>query len=221
MSLGFVNSITYDIMHRCFAHPSDEVLHKAVTHCKGFPTDKVRFPREAPICPACIGGKMTSRPFPANKHVRAIRPFERMHSDLKEFPIRSYHKNKWFLSGIDEFTSWAWVVPIDSKAKAFNVIKGIYGLIQTRFNAHVEEWKFDEGGEFMSKALDTFLKEKGTQLRYSTPHTPQQNGHAERFNRTIMEKAQAMQIEACLPESWSSGKTEFENVHLVAMRSNN
>jgi hypothetical protein len=33
-------------------------------------------------------------------------------------------------------------------------------------------------------------------------HTPQQNGHAEGFNRTCMNKARAMCLEACLPDSW-------------------
>jgi hypothetical protein len=30
----------------------------------------------------------------------------------------------------------------------------------------------------------------------------QQNGRAERFNRTLMDKAQAMRLDACLPPSW-------------------
>ena len=30
----------------------------------------------------------------------------------------------------------------------------------------------------------------------------QQNGRAERLNRTLLEKAQSMRLEACLPDSW-------------------
>ena len=40
---------------------------------------------------------------------------------------------------------------------------------------------------------------------------PQQNGCAERFNQTIIEKAQAMRFTACLPQSW----WEFCVLHAV------
>ena len=45
----------------------------------------------------------------------------------------------------------------------------------------------------------------------SIPHTPQQNGRAERFNRTISDKAQAMRFQAHLPESY----WEFATSHAV------
>ena len=45
-----------------------------------------------------------------------------------------------------------------------------------------------------------FLTSKGVTHQTSVPHTPQQNGHAKRFNRTILEKAEAMHQYACLPK---------------------
>ena len=33
----------------------------------------------------------------------------------------------------------------------------------------------------------------------TVPHTPQQNGRAERFNRTLLEKSEAIRQHACLP----------------------
>ena len=36
----------------------------------------------------------------------------------------------------------------------------------------------------------------------SIPHMHQQNGHAERLNRTLIEKAQALHFEACLPQCY-------------------
>jgi hypothetical protein len=43
---------------------------------------------------------------------------------------------------------------------------------------------------------------KGISRQYSVPHLPQQNGRAERFNQIIMEKAQAICLNACLPNSF-------------------
>ena len=45
-----------------------------------------------------------------------------------------------------------------------------------------------------------FLTSKGVTHQTSVSHTPQQNGHAERFNQTILKKAEAMHQHACLPK---------------------
>jgi len=60
----------------------------------------------------------------------------------------------------------------------------------------------DAGGEYKSAAFLKALNKQGIKVLQSAPHTPQQNGCAERFNRTIMDKAEAMWHEACLPDSW-------------------
>ena len=60
----------------------------------------------------------------------------------------------------------------------------------------------DTGGEFKSDELRTFLKELSIDILTSVPHMHQQNGHAERFIRTIVEKAQAICLEACIPQNW-------------------
>jgi len=44
----------------------------------------------------------------------------------------------------------------------------------------------------MSKAFEAFMREYGIQHQTSTPYTPQQNGVAERANRTLMEMARVM-----------------------------
>jgi transposase InsO family protein len=56
----------------------------------------------------------------------------------------------------------------------------------------------DAGGEFKSNKLRMFLKELGINILTSVPHMHQQNGCAERFIRTIVEKAQAIRLEACI-----------------------
>ena len=43
----------------------------------------------------------------------------------------------------------------------------------------------------------------------SVPHMHQQNGRAERLNRTLIEKAQALRFEACLPQSYWEFSVEF------------
>ena len=69
----------------------------------------------------------------------------------------------------------------------------------------------DAGGEYKSDAFDKLLLDNGIKILQSTPHQPQQNGRAERFNRTLMDKAEAMHHDASLPPSW----WEFAVMHGV------
>ena len=66
----------------------------------------------------------------------------------------------------------------------------------------------DRGGEFMAGELQQFFTSRGVTHQTSVPHTPQQNGHAERFNQTLLEKAEAMRYNGCLPKSFWQGAVE-------------
>ena len=48
--------------------------------------------------------------------------------------------------------------------------------------------------------LDTFYQSKGIKSETSVPYTPQQNGKAERLNRTLLDKARPMLADANLPK---------------------
>ena len=65
-------------------------------------------------------------------------------------------------------------------------------LVKTQYGADIKEWMSDAGGEYKSDAFLKTLKDAGIKILQSAPHTPQQNGRAERFMRTIMDKAQSM-----------------------------
>jgi transposase InsO family protein len=50
----------------------------------------------------------------------------------------------------------------------------------------------DRGGEYISNEFQSFCKESGIRKQFTARYTPQQNGVAERKNRTIMEMARSM-----------------------------
>ena len=50
----------------------------------------------------------------------------------------------------------------------------------------------DNGGEYLSKQFQNFLRSKGITHETTNPYTPEQNGVAERMNRTLVESAKAM-----------------------------
>lgn len=60
----------------------------------------------------------------------------------------------------------------------------------------------DNGGEYFSHEFETYLKSKSTQHELSVAYSPQQNGVAERMNRTLIECARAMIEHAGLSNSY-------------------
>ncbi|GJV18662.1 ribonuclease H-like domain-containing protein [Tanacetum coccineum] len=62
---------------------------------------------------------------------------------------------------------------------------GFYYLVR-------KQMRSDNGTEFKNKVMDEFCREKGIKREYSVARTPQQNGVAERKNRTLIEAARTM-----------------------------
>ncbi|GJR59879.1 retrovirus-related pol polyprotein from transposon TNT 1-94 [Tanacetum coccineum] len=56
----------------------------------------------------------------------------------------------------------------------------------------VKELRSDNGTEFRNHKLEEFYDEKGISQNFSSPCTPEQNGVAERRNRTLIEAARTM-----------------------------
>ncbi|GBP59174.1 Copia protein [Eumeta japonica] len=58
----------------------------------------------------------------------------------------------------------------------------------------------DNGKEYCNAEMDNFLRNQGIQRRLSVVRTPQQNGVAERFNRTIVEMARCLLLQSSLSD---------------------
>ena len=54
--------------------------------------------------------------------------------------------------------------------------------------------------ELTSTEFENYLKKEGVKHELSVPKTPEQNGVAERLNRTLVEAVRAMLIQAKLPQ---------------------
>ena len=112
---------------------------------------------------------------PASAHLpsetKASAPFEYIHSDLKSFPMVSYHKYRYFVSFIDDFTSYAWIVLLCNKASAITALKQFIAMVTNQYNMHVKEWMSNVGGEYKSDAFIRTLKDAGIKILQSALHT--------------------------------------------------
>ena len=63
----------------------------------------------------------------------------------------------------------------------------------------IKTLRLDGGGEYFFNEFSDFLQKHGVRRQFTCKYTLQQNGVAERMNRTILERARSMRVHAGLP----------------------
>jgi transposase InsO family protein len=174
-----------------------------------------------PICEPCLAGKMHSNPFPAS-HRHSTKPLELIHSDLHgPLPVQSHDGYRYWITFIDDHTHFRAVMKLKRKSDAFDAFKIFKAFAENALNAKIKALQDDKAGEYMSTAFIKFTDECGIHRRHTTRNRPQQNGVAERANRTMSDDMTAMLSEAHLPASMSvlycppqvpSGSNRFRSV---------
>jgi hypothetical protein len=88
---------------------------------------------------------------------------------------------------------------LKSKDEVFNKFKEFKALIDNLSERKIKMLRSNNGGEYTSKEFVNFCKDVGIKRELTTPYNPQQNGLAERKNRTIMEVVKTMIHDQDLP----------------------
>ena len=83
---------------------------------------------------------------------------------------------------------------LERENEVFNKFKEFKALVENHTEKKIKTFQSDNGGEFKE-----LCRESGIKRELITPYNPQQNGIAERKNRTIMEAARAMLHDHDLP----------------------
>ena len=63
-------------------------------------------------------------------------------------------------------------------------------------------FRLDNGGEYVSGTFAQWCQDRGIGQQFSSPYSPQQNGRAERLNRTLLEKVRAMLLDSGMSEGF-------------------
>jgi len=148
----------------------------------GLPT----IPRKLKQCDACILGKHSKQSF-HDSHSKAHRKLELIHSDLcGPMPIPSVNGNKYMMTFIDDYTRMCWVYLLKNKSDAFQTFNNIHKWIENDAQTHIESIHTDNGKEYTSNEFENYIRQHGIKHQTIVPYNPQQNGVAERMNRTIL-----------------------------------
>ncbi|GJS06008.1 ribonuclease H-like domain-containing protein [Tanacetum coccineum] len=104
---------------------------------------------------------------------------------------------------LDESMIWhrrfTWVFFLASKDETSGILKSFITQIENLVDKKVKIIRCDNGTEFKNRVMSEFYEKKGIKREFSIARTPQQNGVAERRNRTLIEAARTMLADSKLP----------------------
>ena len=154
-----------------------------------------------PFCEHCVVSKQSRLKFgrstAKSKHILDL-----IHSDVWESPVTSLGGAKYFVSFIDDYSRRIWVYPIKKKSDVFPIFKEFRAQVELESGKRIKCLRTDNGGEYIDGDFLAFCKHEGIQRQFTVVDTPQQNGVAERMNRTLLERTRAMLRTARLPKSF-------------------
>ena len=139
-------------------------------------------------------GKYTKTAFPSSES-RSEGVLDLIHSDLcgpmSSVSLTGY---EYYVIFIDDYSRKTWIYFLRSK-KSEEVLKRFQefkALVENQTGRRIRVLRSDNGGEYTSKEFDEFCIQEGIKRQLTVPYTPQQNGVAERKNRSIVGAARAM-----------------------------
>ncbi|GJX12089.1 putative ribonuclease H-like domain-containing protein [Tanacetum coccineum] len=102
----------------------------------------------------------------------------------------------------DDFSRFSWVFFLATKDETSGILKTFITEIENQLDHKVKVIRCDNGTEFKNSVMNQFCKMKGIKREFSVARTPQQNGVAERRNRTLIEAARTMLVDSKLPTTF-------------------
>ncbi len=170
-------------------------------------------------CDHCVIGKGHRQPFPKKSASHSKRLLELVHSDVVgPMEVPSLGGSLYFITFIDDFSKWTTVYTMKKKSGALpcfikfhkmaekhtgnkllkvNIIRRKPGTID-----QIKVLRTDNGGEYVSNKFKSYLEEHGIVHQTTIAYTPQQNGVAERMNRTLIDLVRSMLHDANLDKKF-------------------
>lgn len=177
--LGHLNRISMDLLKKGMATGVDYGLEKG----------------EA--CEVCLLGKQSRKPFKKTGGKRAAEVLGLVHTDLcGPMPSESWNGARYVFTLIDDYSRKIFAYFIKSKSEVLEVFKEYQTLVEKQTGKLIKKIRSDNGTEYVNTAFEEYLKSKGIEHQLTVRYTPEQNGVAERTNRTIVEMARCLIHEA-------------------------
>jgi hypothetical protein len=137
---------------------------------------------------------------------------EIIHTDIcGPFPVKSVDSFDSFITFTDDFSCYGYIYPIKERSEALDKFKIFKAEVENQHNIRIKLVRSDHGGEYYGRhtpygqvpePFARFLQENDIVVQYSMPDDSQQNGVAEKRNRTLMDMVRSMLSCFTLPISF-------------------
>jgi hypothetical protein len=145
------------------------------------------------VCDDCMIGKQHQEAIPKKSLWRASKQLQLVHADICG-PIlpKSNNGKRYVITFIDDYNRKTWAYFLSEKSEALAMFKKYKVFVEKEIEDEICCLRTDRGGEFTSLEFNNFCSMHGVNKQLTTTYTPQQNGVAERKNRTIMNMVRSM-----------------------------
>ena len=189
--------ITDEVWHARLGHIGQERMNRLAR--EGLLGTRAKI--QLSICEHCLAGKATRKPF--GKAIRSESTLQLIHSDIcGPMNVKARHGASYFITFIDDFSRFGHVYLISHKSEALDCFIRYMNEVENQTERKVKTLRTDRGGEYLSDMFKTICNDRGIIRQLTIPGTPQQNGVAERRNRTLLEMVRSMMAQANLPISY-------------------
>jgi hypothetical protein len=131
------------------------------------------------------------------------KPLQLVHSDVwGPTPITSINGTRYYVSFVDDFSKFTWFFPLKHKSQVLSTFIHFKSTIENLLNHKLKVLRTDCGGEYTDSAFQDYCSTHGIFHQFSYPHTPQQNGVAERKHRHIVETSLSLISQSSFPLSY-------------------
>ncbi|GJV86019.1 putative ribonuclease H-like domain-containing protein [Tanacetum coccineum] len=191
-----------NLWHRRLGHINFKTMNKLVRGnlVRGLPSKLFENDHS---CVACQKGKQHKASCKTKLVSSISHPLQMLHMDLfgPTF-VRSINHKIYCLVVTDDYSRFSWVFFLATKDETSGILKTFITGIENQINHKVKIIRCDNGTEFKNNDMNQFCGMKGIKREFSVARTPQQNGVAERKNRTLIEAARTMLADSLLPTTF-------------------
>ncbi|GLC47151.1 hypothetical protein PLESTB_000600200 [Pleodorina starrii] len=194
--------------HRVLGHPSLSTMRAMAQHSMveglGYTVADVDAAKGM-VCEPCALGKQSQQPHVSSGHV-STKPLQLVHMDLcGPMPVKAVDgEGRYFATFYDDYSKYSEVRLLPSKDMVGELVEEVLKSWETRTGCKLLSVRTDRGTEYVNEYMRGVFRSMGALHGTSAPYSPEQNGAAERLNRTLLDRARVMMaaVEDCPQSLW-------------------
>eukprot|EP00963_Diacronema_lutheri_P005965 scaffold496_cov378-Pavlova_lutheri.AAC.2 len=172
--------------------------HTRLGHASADTLKQVGLPCDLKTCEACVKAKLNRKPYSSDVTVK--RALDRISMDvLGPVTPEAVGGQSYALVAIDAATKFSFATLLPNKGQATDAAKQAISWFEQLSGERVKCIRTDCGKEFLQEQMREWLTNRGINHETTAGYEPQQNGQAERLNRTLMEGTRALLEDTKLP----------------------